>query len=59
MTRSRSRVKGARQVFGMAVLALDLWRRLPPKRRRQLLSLARKHGPKLVMRAVKSRRGKR
>jgi hypothetical protein len=52
-------VKGAKQVLGMAVLALDLWRRLPSKRRRQVLALARQHGPKLALRAVKGRRGRR
>jgi hypothetical protein len=38
------------------VLVFDLWRRLPPKRRRQVLSLARKHGPRVAKKAVTSRR---
>jgi hypothetical protein len=54
---SKPRPSSPRQVLGLVVLVVDLWRRLPPKRRRQVLSLARQHGPKLVKRAVKSRRG--
>lgn len=48
--------------LGVALTAWDLWRRLPPKRRKQLISLARKHGPKVAARVVKARksyRGKR
>jgi hypothetical protein len=42
--------------IGVMVLVFDLWRRLPPKRRRQVLSLARKHGPRVAKKAVTSRR---
>ncbi len=59
MARPHARVKGVRQAVGMAMLAFDMWRRLPAKRRRQLYSLARRHGPKLVKRAVQARRGSR
>ena len=38
---------------GVALTAWDLWRRLPPKQRKQLLKAARKHGPKLVQTARK------
>jgi hypothetical protein len=34
--------------LGLALTAWDLWRRLPPKQRKQLLKAARKHGPKIV-----------
>jgi hypothetical protein len=34
--------------LGLALTAWDLWRRIPPKQRKQLLSAARRHGPKLV-----------
>jgi hypothetical protein len=40
----------------------DLYRRLPPKQRKQLLELARRHGPKAaakVMQYQRARRGKR
>ena len=31
---------------GVAIAMYDVWRRLPPKQRKQVLTLARKHGPK-------------
>ncbi len=34
--------------LGLALTAWDLWRRLPPKQRKQLMKAARTHGPKLV-----------
>jgi hypothetical protein len=34
--------------LGLALTLWDLWRRLPPKQRKQLLKAARKHGPKVV-----------
>jgi hypothetical protein len=37
----------------------DIWRRLPPKQRRQLVALARKHGPRAASRLVQMRRGRR
>ena len=46
--------------IGVALMVIDLWRRLPPKRRRKLLGLARKHGPKVARKAYRARRaGKR
>jgi len=41
--------------LGLALTAWDLWRRLPPKQRRQLLNLARKHGPKVAARVFQAR----
>jgi len=47
---------------GLALAAYDLWRRLPPKQRRQLAKALRKHGPRVVAnliergRAVRARR---
>jgi adenine/guanine phosphoribosyltransferase-like PRPP-binding protein len=38
---------------GLALTAWDLWRRLPPKQRKQLLKAARKHGPRIVETARK------
>jgi hypothetical protein len=31
---------------GIAITLYDVWRRLPPKQRKQVLQLARTHGPK-------------
>jgi hypothetical protein len=39
--------------LGLALTAYDLYRRLPPKQRKQVLDLARKHGPKVAANALK------
>lgn len=40
---------------GVAITLYDVWRRLPPKQRKQVLSLARKHGPKAAAKLIKLR----
>jgi DNA-binding transcriptional regulator YiaG len=40
---------------GVALTAWDIWRRLPPKQRKQILNLARKHGPKVASRVMRAR----
>jgi hypothetical protein len=45
--------------FGLALTAWDIWRRLPPKQRKQALDLARKHGPRVAKTAMKLRRRRR
>jgi hypothetical protein len=40
--------------WALTVAAWDIWRRLPSAQRRQLLQLARKHGPKIASRAAKA-----
>jgi hypothetical protein len=42
--------------WALAIGAWDIWRRLPPQQRRQLMKLARRHGPKLAARAAKAAR---
>jgi hypothetical protein len=42
--------------IGVAFALYDVWRRLPPKQRRQVLSLARRHGPKVAAKALELRR---
>ena len=47
---------------GVAITLYDVWRRLPPRQRKQLLQLARKHGPKVaakLMEIQRARRGRR
>jgi hypothetical protein len=47
---------------GLAITLFDVWRRLPPKQRKQVLELARKHGPKAaakLMQLQRARRGRR
>ena len=41
--------------IGIALTAWDLWRRLPPRQRKQVLALARKHGPAVAARVMKAR----
>jgi hypothetical protein len=45
--------------WALTVAAWDIWRRLPPQQRRQLMRLARKHGPKLAAKAATAVRRRR
>ena len=38
--------------LGLAISAYDLWKRLPPKQRRELLMQMRKHGPTVARQAA-------
>ena len=38
----------------IALTAWDIWRRLPPKQRQQVLNAARKHGPKVASKVMKA-----
>ena len=40
--------------WALTIAVWDIWRRLPPQQRRQLVKLARQHGPKLAARAAKA-----
>jgi hypothetical protein len=42
--------------LGIALTLFELWRRLPPKQRRQVVNVARKHGPRVAASVLKSRR---
>jgi hypothetical protein len=42
--------------IGLALAAWDVWRRIPPKQREQLLAQARAHGPRLAKAAMAARR---
>jgi hypothetical protein len=44
---------------GVALTAWDLWRRLPPEYRRQIVSATRKHGPLIAASAAKAYRNYR
>jgi hypothetical protein len=39
--------------WAVTIVMWDIWRRLPPEQRKQLMAAARKHGPKLAGRAAK------
>ncbi len=45
--------------WAVAVAAWDVWRRLPPRQRKQALGLARKHGPKVAKAIVNARRARK
>jgi hypothetical protein len=45
--------------LGLALTLYDLYRKLPPKQRRQLLEMTRKHGPRLAAKAMQARRDRR
>jgi hypothetical protein len=40
---------------GIALTAWDLWRRLSPRQRKQVMNIARKHGPKVATRVMQAR----
>jgi hypothetical protein len=46
-------------VFGVALTAFDVWRRLPPKQRRWVARQAKKHGPRLARQAFDASRARR
>jgi hypothetical protein len=45
---ARPRLTGRAGPVGLALTAYEVWRRLPPKQRQQMLKLLRKHGPSLA-----------
>jgi hypothetical protein len=42
--------------LGLALTLYDVYRRLPPRQRKQVLELARKHGPQVAARVLEMRR---
>ena len=45
--------------LGLALTAWDIWRRLPPRQRKQVLNMARKHGPKAAKKVMQYQRARR
>ncbi len=45
--------------LGIALTAYDIWRRLPPKQRQQLMQIAREHGPRVAARVMEARAKRR
>jgi hypothetical protein len=41
--------------LGLALTAWDIWRRLPPRQRKQIINIARTHGPKVAARVMQAR----
>jgi hypothetical protein len=42
--------------LGLALTAWDVYRRLPPKQRKMVLDLARRHGPTAASKVMQARR---
>jgi hypothetical protein len=40
--------------LGLALTAWDIWRRLPPRQRKQIINIARRHGPKVAARVLRA-----
>jgi hypothetical protein len=40
---------------GIALTLWDIWRRLPPRQRRQIVDVARTHGPKVAAKVMQAR----
>jgi hypothetical protein len=53
------RIKLRPTPWALTIAAWDIWRRLPPQQRRQLLRLARKHGPRVAGKAATAVRRRR
>jgi hypothetical protein len=45
--------------IGIAITVYDVWRRLPPQQRRQVLDLMRKHGPRAAAKVAAYQRSRR
>jgi hypothetical protein len=45
--------------WAITIALWDIWRRLPPAQQRMVMSLARKHGPRLAARAAKAATARR
>lgn len=45
--------------IAVALTLYDIWRRLPPKQRKQLMVLARRHGPTVAAKVYGLRSGRR
>lgn len=44
---------------GAALTAYDIWRRLPPRQRKWVVSQVRHHGPRIAKQALQSQRARR
>jgi hypothetical protein len=45
--------------WALTIAAWDIWRRLPPAQRRQLVKAVRRHGPRIAAGAAKAAKGRR
>jgi len=45
--------------IAIAVAMVDVWKRLTPRQRRQIMAMVRRHGPTVVAKAAELRRTRR
>jgi hypothetical protein len=45
--------------WALTIVAWDIWRRLPPEQRKQLVRAARKHGPRIAAGAAAAAKRRR
>jgi hypothetical protein len=45
--------------LAIAVAMVDIWKRLTPAQRRQIMAMARRHGPTVMAKATELRRKRR
>jgi hypothetical protein len=57
MARLRSKLRPG--PIAVTVALFDLWKRLTPAQRRQLMAMARRHGPTVMAKATELRRKRR
>lgn len=57
MARPR-RFRGAGAI-GLVLTAWDVWKRIPPRHRKQIVKQARKHGPRLAARMIQAQAARR
>jgi len=43
---------------GIALTAYDIWRRIPPRQRQQIIEVTRRHGPRIASEVTRRRRPK-
>jgi hypothetical protein len=57
MARLRSKLRPG--PIAVTVALFDLWKRLTPAQRRQIMAMARRHGPTVMAKATELRRKRR
>lgn len=57
MARLRSKLRPG--PIAVTVALWDIWQRLSPKQRRQIMAMARRHGPTVMTKATELRRRRR
>jgi hypothetical protein len=59
MAQRRPKFRRRARIWGMSMALWEIWTRIPPKHRKQLLRQARVHGPRLAKQAFIARQSRR